>query len=225
MSGINLLKVLIIFSTLSAPESSYSTQHTLKNTSDRVLERRIGDVKTTQVAVTDALANALSTTRVSGGIIKAGSDKGEVRRLMVSGPRLRDLLEAITQASPQYRWEFNDGVVNLVDSSMPPLLDMHIVEFDAIGVKSAHEALYQLLERPDVKERVAHLKLNTGLKITTGGIAMPRNTEQQFNVRCRNATLREVLNAIVREQGHGVWLYRETHWDKHHGFEIEMIVP
>ena len=134
---------------------------------------------------------------------------------------IEGLLNNIISITPGYRWVIDDGVVNLIPAfNEPTILNFIVTEFDADDLISLDDARNRLLEMPALQKRSAELYLNTGLEIRVGGVRPPGSPRDSFSVHCRNKTLRETLNIMVRSQGRGVWEYRETHWDKHHGFSI-----
>jgi hypothetical protein len=190
-----------------------------------LLERQVGEVRTQDVDVESILARALGSARIPGGIVIDPGMSTEVKQLLMPGSTLNDLLGAIVLAAPIYRWEINDGVVNLLPVGREPaLLSMKIGEFNVRDAKSIDEALNKLLSRSDVKARAAEINLDNGVKLTVGGSGSIKS-DRPFSVYCKNVTLREALNAIVRAQGHGVWAYRETHWMQYNGFEIDLVAP
>jgi len=67
-------------------------------------------------------------------IVTGCQDESVKQVLGLSGLSLRDALDAIVRAAPLYRWQLNDGVVNLLPSSgVPALLNIGIAEFDFSG--------------------------------------------------------------------------------------------
>ena len=125
---------------------------------------------------------------------------------------IEGLLNNIISITPGYRWVIDDGVVNLILAfNEPAILNFIVTEFDADDLISLDDARNRLLEMPALQKHSAELYLNTGLEIRVGGVRPPGSPRDSFSVHCRNKTLRETLNIMVRSQGRGVWEYRETH--------------
>ena len=140
---------------------------------------------------------------------------------------IEEFLNKAVSMNTGYRWIIDDGVINIMPASNEPaLLNFRIAEFNADNLTSLDDALNRLLMKPEVQKRVADLKLNTGLEIRAGGSRPPgfHKDEKPFSVQCVNKTLRETLNEIARSHGSAAWEYRETHWNKHHGFSIVFLV-
>jgi hypothetical protein len=71
---------------------------------------------------------------------------------------LRDVLEDIVTADPEYRWEVKDGVVNLIPSQrVPDLLTLRISAFDTGDATSVTTAKTFLFGLPEVRKRAAEL--------------------------------------------------------------------
>ena len=117
--------------------------------------------------------------------------------------------------------------MNLLPASgIPELLQVRISSFSIDNAKSTEEAISKLLASREVKTHAAELHLNSGLRlIASGGPNGLGKPQQPFEIRLRDVTVIEGLNAIIRSQGHGVWEYRETHWRDYHGYEVNLLVP
>lgn len=176
-----------------------------------VLERQVPEVDSQYLTTVDAFSLALNYAGVPGGIIKIGNCEEDTFKqpLRTQGLSLREVLKTIATADPRYRWVHEDGVVNLIPSmGEPDLLKVRIAEFDAESVASADAALSRLLALPEVKGRIAELRLKHGLTLFVSPVS-PNPT--RFDVHCKSVTLREALNAIARAQTRAVWDYVEIH--------------
>ena len=185
------------------------------------LKRIVGNIGNGKADVESALILALDNARLPGGIVRGPDLDNEIERESASQMTIEGLLNNIVSVTPRYRWVVDYGVINLVPAfNEPAMLSFIVTKFDADDLASLDDARNRLLEMPDLQKRSAELHLNTGLEIRVGGVRPPGSPRDSFSVHCRNKTLRETLNIMVRAQGRGVWEYRETHWDKHHGFSI-----
>jgi hypothetical protein len=195
--------------------------------SQEALKRVVGNIGSGRADVSSALVRALINARLPGGIVRGQDLNNEMEQELVSQLTIEGFLDNIVLTNPGYRWVIDDGVINLIPAfNEPALLNFRIAEFNADNLVSLDDALNKLLIKPEIQERIAELNLNTGLEILVGGVRPPgyHKDEKPFSVQCQNKTLREILNIIVRSQGHGIWEYKETHWNKHHGFSIKFLV-
>ena len=126
---------------------------------------------------------------------------------------LRDVLEDIVTADPEYRWEVKDGVVNLIPSQgVPDLLTLRIGAFDTGDATDVTTATTFLFALPEVRKRAVELGFDqaiygSGLSAIVPGAPPP----PKLNVRLQDVTLLEALNALVRANKQGLWIYYETH--------------
>ena len=120
------------------------------------------------------------------------------------GEPLGQVLNEMTAVDKSYRWEVQDGALNLLPTAgEPPLLQTRVGEFK-IDTKSSLEALNQLKIMAEVQQAMVGLRLQEGLTIITYS---PRPTP--FSIRFKGGTLRQALNAIAVAYGTDVWDYRE----------------
>ncbi len=183
------------------------------------------------LTVMEAFSKALVATRVPGGVVVVENCNGSAKYASIpSGSSLGDALDIITLAEPRYRWELEGGVVNLVPTdTVPPFLSLRIAEFDVQNAKTVFEPLNRLLALPALQKRKAELNLTEGMT-RLGLSSLPRpgfdanKDDIGFAVRCHEATVREILNAIVRAHGRAVWAYTERHCDGRNEFRINFLV-
>jgi hypothetical protein len=217
----------LILTCITAITMAFDHQSGSKAKPDEALTRRIGNTGNGKAEISNALVRALNNTSMPGGFVMGGNLNNEIEQGEISQMTMEELLNKIISINRNYRWLVDDGVINLIPLiNEPVLLNFKIAEFHADNLSSVEDALNRLLAKPDVQKRIADLNLNTGLEIRAGGVRPPgsRKEVKSFSVHCQNKTFRETLNAIARSQGRAVWEYRETHWDKHHGFSIIFLV-
>jgi hypothetical protein len=201
--AIILLSLLLLPVNIPAQVSSPS--------SDGILER---PVRQWLVDREDSLINlvtrSLATTKTPGGVIILSSVSVKSRRkLNASGLMLRDVLNAIVEAEPRYRWEITDGVINFIPvDENPALLDTVIPEFRQEDT-TARTMLSALEEVPEIQRRAETLGFDDiRLRKYDGPVS-----SNKFSIHCRSLTLRGVLNEIVRQHGNAVWSYTEYECD------------
>jgi hypothetical protein len=121
-----------------------------------------------------------------------------------------DLLNTITKSEPEYRWEAQDGVVNLLPSNKyPAFLDIIIPEF---GAKDTNVwlSINDLQQLPVFQQQATSFGYvnYTEPRLEIVSILSGGKTKN-FNVHCKNSTVREILNSIVRAHGRAVWGFKE----------------
>ena len=180
------------------------------------------------VSIDYAFATALSRTHIPGGaVILHGCEDRSKKVIPYRGQTLQDVLNNIVTADPEDRWEMKNGVVNLVPvSGVPDLLRLRIAQFDSGEATDLWTAGTELLALPEVRERADELGFSRGiLGSGLGGVlltpgAPPPPPRKLLNVQLQDVTLFEALNALVRANGHGEWIYHETHCQSENNFQV-----
>jgi hypothetical protein len=175
------------------------------------------------LSVDSALQLAMLTSGAPGGaVITQGCEEPSNSIVRFQGSTLREVLDDIVTADPDYGWEVKDGVVNLIPAKgVPDLLTLRISAFDTGDATSVTTAKTFLFALPEVREREAELGFDQG-GIGTGPYAIVPGAPPppKLDVRLQDVTLLEALNALVRAHKHGVWLYYETHCKSNSHFSI-----
>jgi hypothetical protein len=199
ISCLNLLIIGIIFAQ-QAP--------TKPTRPPNVVERPVFAIQKRSLATPEAVRASLGSARVAGGVVTiTGCEEDKSKRIWnPQGEPLGQVLNEIVGADSRYRWEIQDGAINLLPmSSEPPLLRTHIGEF-SVRTSSTLEALNQLENRTEVKEAMRNFQLSGGL-----AIIMHLSNPTEFSLQFKGGTLRQALNAIAVSKGSDVWDYREIH--------------
>jgi hypothetical protein len=183
-----------------------------------------------RISITNAMTMALSSAGVAGEIvIVAGCGDDPTYELHPTGPTLRDALNAIVAADPQYIWRLDGRVVNVTPQRGPiALLSTRIRELNVRNAHSVEEALTEILGRPEVRKRVQELNLTRGfMRAGPSDLARPGEPpliQPSYNLSIKNATVQKALNAIARAHGKAVWQYRESRCNGKTEFQIEFLV-
>lgn len=195
------------------------------------LERRVSIRGLEKITIEDVFREALSSANVPGGIVLQGDCAKEVEyELHLPSNSLRQVLDSMVSAAPSYRWQFKDGVVNLVgirDGTV--LLDLNIKKFEVKNAKTLSGAYDHLMNLSEVKQRLAEANI-TQVRQEVGLTDLGRSgsrvdeSEEGFNVSCSNVRFQEALNAIVRAKGSGVWAYSERRCNGRDEISIDFIV-
>ena len=178
------------------------------NSLQNVLERAVFSDHERSFTTPEAFHASLNRARVPGGMVIVNGCQGDapMKKWNPQGQPLGQVLNEIVGADRSYRWEIQDGAINLLPvGGEPLLLQTHIGEF-SIRTKSSLDALNQLQQRAEVKETMSNVHLKGGLAII---MYSPGPTE--FLVSFKGGTLRQALNAIAVSNGSDVWDYSEIH--------------
>lgn len=178
---------------------------TQKNLPAGALERPIYAHERRTLNTPEAFRASIFRAKVSGGAVMIVGCQEELKRQWnPQGEPLGQLLNEMTAIDKSYRWEVQDGAVNLLPTAGEPLLlQTHVGEFK-IDTASSWEALNQVKTTPEVQQAMVGFRLRDGITIFTYS---PRPTP--FSIRFKGGTLRQALNAIAVAHGSNVWDYRE----------------
>lgn len=196
---LNVLVVCPLFAQSKTPQ---------KSPLENVLQRTVVPYEERTLTTPEAFRASLNLTRAPGGLVTIiGCEENKLKKTWKpQGRPLSEVLNDIIDADRNYRWETQDGAINLLPASgEPPLLQTYIGEF-SVTTTSSLDALGELQQRPEVKEAMSSLNLKGGLSII---MYSPSPTE--FSVRFKGGTLRQALNAIAVSRGTDIWTYREIH--------------
>jgi hypothetical protein len=160
--------------------------------------------------------DVLRGTGLHGGFVEVArcSDLVKGRLQIKQGATLGQAMDALVAANPGYRWELNDGVVNLMSQDAAPLLRTKIAKLQINTTdREVPSALGDLLRLPEVREREAAL----GLKLRMGGVGLgvvekhpvPRQP-LPVHINVQNLSLGEAFNKIVAASPKSVWMYQEN---------------
>jgi hypothetical protein len=174
----------------------------------------VGNLNSSPLPVDSAFQHAMLASGVPGGQAKTeGCARLPEVEVRFSGTTLREALDSIVVSDPRYGWEVKDGVVDLLPvAAVPALLGIRISAFDSKDAKDIASAGTFLFALPEIRDGAAKLGLakngsGTGLYAIVPGSPPPH---KPLDVHLRGVTVLDALNAIVRANRRGVWVYRET---------------
>jgi hypothetical protein len=158
----------------------------------------------------DRVAQALIDAEIPGGLALIHYCGGFPEHSLKPAPvSLRALLDAVVSADPQYSWEMDKGVVNLIPRyGAFHILETRISKLDLENVKTPDEALNLLLALPEVQ---AQTRRELGSRVVQGAAyAYPATFDAKraktFSVTGANITFRDALNLIAISHGKAVWV-------------------
>lgn len=188
-----------------------------------LLMRPVANLGSSRLSVNLAIQTAIHGSGTAGGaVITQGCAEPSESIVRFHGITLREVLDDIVTADPDYRWEVKDGVVNLIPAKgVPDLLTLRISAFDSGDATDVTTATTFLFALPEVRERAVELGFDqaiygSGLSAIAPGAPPP----PKLDVRVQDVTLLEALNALVRANRHGVWIYCEIHCKSTNHFDI-----
>lgn len=187
------------------------------------------DVFAKNKRILDIFMNVLRGTGVHGGFAEIATcstePKGDLK--VSQGSTILEAMDALVAANPGYKWNVDDGVVNLIPRNGATLLYTSISSFqmDTTDLQ-APSAIQDMLRLPEVQRREATLGLKPGAG--QGGLEVvgkhptPRQPAP-VQIKVTNVSLREALNQIVASLPKEVWIYRETDCDGHKSFTVSTV--
>lgn len=197
-----------------------------QDVAEGVLSRLVDFTETFDAPSTEAGVRALSAARVPGGIVQITSCEAApvLNHWRAHVSTLREALDSVVQAEPDYYWSMNGGVVNLTPKSEEPtLLQIRISKLKVNNARSIYLPLSQLMDLQEVRESIAQLGLSQAPHLLIG-IGSLKPNEPGYAIDCQNVTLKEALNTIVRVHGRAVWKYVETRCNGKTEFSIDFVV-
>src|SRR5215207_6690526 len=164
------LSVLVSFAMLAAISLGYASQATSKGPSEQALQRKVNLPELVNLPTTSVVVRGLSAAGVPGGIVKVPACEERVRAWFTPhGAKLRNVLDSVVSTDPEYLWDVEEGVVNLLPrGGEPAFLKLRVPRFKAEEVGTLNEALDQLLATPEVRGGVQNLAL--GPQVFRGGV-------------------------------------------------------
>ena len=166
------------------------------------------------------LPDLFSLVNVPLGISLAFEDVNDAeikQNINLESYLIKDLLDQITNVDSRYRWKEENGVINVFSENDYSILETRIPEFkeneypwkmDEILIQTKEFQNY-LWER-NLIDKIPDPDNKHGFMIT-GSIGKP-NPIHKISIDLKNATVREILNEVVRKRGYGTWIYREYNY-------------
>jgi hypothetical protein len=138
--------------------------------------------------------------------------KNNLLTLEFENARLETVLDEIVRQMKNYKWEINDGVVNIVptkgrDARYEKLLELRIGNFSFQKDFNVAQIRNDVLDLPEVQKFLSDNKIfSTKLRPYTGNVSRSLPIEMKFS----DLTFRELLNKITKIK-RGGWLLRDNY--------------
>jgi len=219
-----VVTILTVLVAMAATPLAHTRQPPKPRRAQEAMKRHREKTRGT-VTTREALLEVLRSQGVPGGIIIPSQCDEPPRHRRPSGSSLRELLNSIVAADPQYQWRIDGGMVNLIPAGyVSTLLKVRIARFRAEHVRTPNEALGKLFDTPEVQKAMTDPAV--GSRLLRGGIGYyDPNPDasggiKTFSVSRDNVTVREALNAIAHADGRAVWVYKQGRCKGSSFFEI-----
>ncbi|HEX5410661.1 MAG TPA: hypothetical protein VFZ27_02255 [Terriglobia bacterium] len=206
------------FATIVLTSSAKRDHANTQSSEKEILARRVNSMESLHVDTVGTFESAVSSAGVPGGVaILGGCEVPSQNALQIKNGNLREVLERLVKADPHFHWLLDDGVVNLIPAGgIPPFLQVRIRTFEAKDPSNMWLTADALLKLPEVQRAQSRLGLMQSfagsiLGSAGGKIAAPSQPISVPPIHLQDVTIFEALNAIVRANGEGVWIFNESY--------------
>jgi hypothetical protein len=125
-------------------------------------------------------------------------------KMELTDPTLPDVLNAIVESAPQYRWRESEGGFEISPvTGGNPLLDATVSSFQVTDVTQA-EAIEQLMNLPEVRAGLGEMSL----QFRSADARMPERNGARLSLRLQGVTVRQALHRIAEMSGSRFWALR-----------------
>lgn len=173
------------------------------------LDRRVRDVHVEAVHALTALSQIAYEYDIPIGVEAASRGQWRAIKIDLQDGTLREVLDAVAAQDPRYGWKVEGGVVNFT-----PRSDRDDLSADVLGTTVNHIFIEKgtsrasikdkLLELPAVKAKLEKAGASSGLTGLFGRDYVGVGAD--FTLRMSNATVREVLNQLIRTSEARYWV-------------------
>jgi len=121
---------------------------------------------------------------------------------------IRDVLDAIVQADPRYKWEEVNDVINIFPKEAgSPLLETVVSHFQVDQVNKVI-ASSAISETPEVKKKIKEMGISRAelIALSMWNIPPP-DFVVRFSLNLYNVTVRRILNEIMKAAGSNYWVF------------------
>lgn len=154
--------------------------------------------------MTALLAHLAERFGVTIGIEFAPHQERMQVRLELKDPTLPDVLNAIVQGAPRYRWRESEGVFEISPlRGSSPVLDTTISSFQITDASQA-EAVEQLMNLPEVRAGMGAMSL----QFRSADTRMRERNQARLSLRLEGVTVRQALHRIAEMSGSRLWVFR-----------------
>jgi hypothetical protein len=148
--------------------------------------------------------------RIPIGLEKSSAEKYEAKlNIDIKDGTLKDVLDAIAQQEPAYKWEVKDGVINFTPVNrrydfVEKLLDTPVNHFaprKGIGKFEIRDAILDLVEVQNLLT-----SCRTGIEKYYYPSRRSIYSNDEVDLSISNTNVRGVLNKVARDSEHKIWV-------------------
>lgn len=210
MRNRNLTTVLLTITFLSVVAFGQAKKN-CDISKENILARQVcnDEIKWKDSHIIWILPRIFNSVNVPAGIsieFKKAGQKDELNDFTPESFILRDILNKVSIVQNQYLWKEVNGVVNIYPIKDYSILDIIIKEFSVKDITRG-EAIGKILETNEFKQYIKSKNMREADTSFFGGNFSKPVKNISFDLK--NATVREILNEIVRKNGNSTWIYRE----------------
>jgi hypothetical protein len=199
-----------------------------KKPEQSILSRKITLPESRDIESTLLFQMALSNAKIPGGIVTVNCGNPSKQSFVASETTSLELfLINLELTDVRYKWQLNEGILNLLPKQeLPKLLETPIEKFSVQEV-TAQEALNLLQEKSEVKRKKIELGLDKASisinKASALNLESEQNSDVTFSLNLKGVTYRQILNEIVKAQGRMTWIYTEKHCGNVNMFSVILV--
>jgi hypothetical protein len=183
-------------------------------------------VAQTEGSLSNIFSRALRSIPAPGGFVYwlPCSRQSDVKYFFpASTAPVGGILDSIVALNPDYKWEMDNGAIDVLPKSgLPPLLSVQVRDFviDKAGT-SLTSSVDELLSISEVKEALVRLNIHKpDLSLL---LWMSDTAPHEIKLELHNVTLLKALNEIAKTYGSAVWEYSESDCGGTKSFSITWI--
>ena len=172
-----------------------------------VLDRKLVEEDLNSGDVSTTVMKSFVRTFTMGGFAKVFTEGEEqTYSFKPKSLSLKDVLDSIVEAEPLYKWNEENGIINILPKDSYSILETRIANF-YLKDATKEEMIQALQDQPEFQSAIRKEGVEVNNFKCCGGLC---SMEPQRNtIYMANSTVREILNEIVRLNGRSVWRYRE----------------
>jgi hypothetical protein len=166
------------------------------------------DLNLERVSLIYLLDTISQTYRIPIGFERSTREKDERKfNIAATGQILTDVLDSIIAQDPEYRWEINDEVINIIPvRNRSPFLEKFLAisneKFEPPQGLTHYEMRQAILNLPKVSELLLKNKVKLLVLDSPGLNFYP----DSYEVNMERTTTRSILNRLVRDGNPKIWV-------------------
>jgi hypothetical protein len=179
-----------------------------------LLEQPVRMLNVNAENIFSALSEIVSKCKVPIGFESAleGNENLEVHINIRKGS-LRDVLDAIVEQDYRYEWKLTDGVINIYpkvrrDDFLRDLLNTQVHQFNIMKGTSRFSIRVGITDLPEIKAKLEDKKISRDIAAWTNADYV--EASPGFILSMSDATVREILNQIIKTSEAKFWALRRT---------------